>query len=273
MTEFQFAAASVVGRDHREAGRNNEDSFLVSSGDKSHIALIADGCGSSPHSEVGAKLGLKILANVFLGNLGYLDVESPASFFAISRHAALFRLEQVVRGMQGAFGENLWDYFLFTVVGVIIADDRAVFFSLGDGTMIVNGENIPIGPFPNNEPPYLTYGLRKTSLSSKAPHLLNFQVHRNLRVEELKNFLIGSDGIGDLIRARDLLIPGKEEVVGSIDQFWSNDRYFKNPDALRRRLFLVNRDTQVINWETRQADHNNGHLPDDTTMVVGRQRS
>ncbi|MDO8622315.1 MAG: protein phosphatase 2C domain-containing protein, partial [bacterium] len=57
----------------------------------------------------------------------------------------------------------------------------------------------------------------------------------------------------------------------SIDQFWTDDRYFRNPDMVRRRLTLVNR--EAVRAENGMLARTPGLLPDDTTLVVIRRTS
>jgi hypothetical protein len=60
--------------------------------------------------------------------------------------------------------------------------------------------------------------------------------------------------------------------VGPLSQFWTDDRYFANPDALRRRLTLINRESVRADFESRRLVRTPGLLPDDTTVVVLRRR-
>ena len=88
----------------------------------------------------------------------------------------------------------------------------------------------------------------------------------------LDSFLIGTDGAIDLLGLEEVCLPGKTECVGSISQFWENDRYFKNRDNLRRRLSLINRDIKRFDKCERRLIQTKGLLRDDTTVIVGRRR-
>ena len=175
------------------------------------------------------------------------------------------------KAMGGSKSETVNDFFLFTLIGVVISGNSVVTFGIGDGHVYVNGKPNKIGPFPNNEPPYLAYNLVETSLKDADPSLLRFQIHNIEWIDEVNSILLATDGLDDLIRAENKKMPGKEESVGPVSQFWEEDRYFKNPDMVRRRLFLINRDLSQINWEARKVSKENGHLADDTTIVVIRR--
>jgi hypothetical protein len=86
----------------------------------------------------------------------------------------------------------------------------------------------------------------------------------------VESILIGTDGVSDLIKAANCNLPGKSELVGEIGQFWEDDRYFKNPDAIRRQLALINREVTKPDWPEHQLTKEVGLLPDDTTLVVMR---
>ena len=49
--------ATHVGRDHVRVGRNNQDGVFATR----DVVVVTDGCGSQPHSEVGAQLGARFL--------------------------------------------------------------------------------------------------------------------------------------------------------------------------------------------------------------------
>jgi hypothetical protein len=61
------------------------------------------------------------------------------------------------------------------------------------------------------------------------------------------------------------------EPFGPLSQFWDEDHYYENPDAVRRRLVLANR--PLVRGEQRASGRRaSGLLPDDTTIAVVRRR-
>ena len=86
--------------------------------------------------------------------------------------------------------------------------------------------------------------------------------------------MIGTDGVFDLENSEERKIPGKEDLVGPISQFWQDKRYYNNPDMIRRSLSLINRCvTRIPKGEdgSLKIQHENGLLPDDTTIVAIRR--
>lgn len=264
---FEVAGGSVLGRNHRLAGKNNQDALCCLRAHGYTVAVVCDGCGSGDHNEVGAQIGARLVATSLLRKVRRQSVEmTPTDIGALldtTCYAVLKRLRLLAKELGTPLAWTINNYLLFTVVGALLTPHSAVFFSLGDGLIVVNEEILELGPFPNNAPPYLSYGLVETSLP---PALSGFQVQRTLPIAELDSFLIGTDGVSDLIEAQHKNVPGRHNTVGPLCQFWQEERFFHNPDMIRRRLAGFNRD--VVQGENRC----NGLLPDDTTLLVGRRK-
>lgn len=270
MKNWQFAGGSIQGRHHRTTGRNNQDALCWMCAGSNVVAVVCDGCGSGEHSEIGAQIGARLVTQILMHELSENPEEDVEAILEKARTAVLHRVLDLAQAMGENLTQTLCEYFLFTTVGVIMTQSQAVFFSLGDGLMFTNGEKISLGPFPNDAPPYLAYGLMKTILTQDCPTTLQFQINRVSPVEELQSFLIGTDGVQDLMDVADKKLPGKEQTIGSIDALWKQDRFFANPDFVRRHLAGVNRDfigRDSVHF-TRRIEH--GLLPDDTTLIVGR---
>lgn len=181
----------------------------------------------------------------------------------VVREEVLASLTQIANLFNGRRSEFVNDYLLFTCVVAYVTSHLATFFAIGDGYLEVNGNAIPLGPFPENAPPYIAYGLAHTSLD---PELLKFRIHLTMPTDELDSFVIGTDGLCDYARVCDENVPGKDERVGPVSRFYEEDRFFRNPDMVRRRLTLVGRDASS------EAGVQHGLLPDDTTLIVGRRK-
>lgn len=274
---FELAGGTVVGKDHYRDKGNNQDSYCFKSTGDVMAAFVCDGCGDKTNcgnSEIGAQIGSRMLmeqviktALKCLTNPEFLKTDS-IYFWEQIRREVLKNIYYLASQMGENSFEVITKYFLFTVVGVLITPEWTEFVSIGDGVIIVNDEIIRIGPYPNNAPPYLTYAWMPTSIDQK---LLNFQIHRSMPTKELESFLLGCDGVVDLIEAENLIIPTTEEVVGPVNQFWQNDLYFKNPFSINRRLTIINRERQNISSDG-VVNVRRGLLHDDTTLVVGRKR-
>lgn len=263
---FETAGGSILGRNHRLNAKNNQDAFCCLNTDDYIVAIVCDGCGSGEHSEVGAKIGARLVARFLEIEIKRHDLSQQQSVEFLlknTRLAVLKRLRLLAKELGSPLAWAINNYLLFTVIGALLTPQKAIFFSLGDGLVAINGEVQILGPFADNAPPYLSYGLAKTNFPET---LLRFEVERIMPAEDLDSFLIGSDGVSDLIHAEQKNIPSKSEKVGPLSQFWHDDKFFKNPDIVRRRLSSFNRDI------TAGANRQNGLLPDDTTLVVGRRK-
>ncbi len=258
---FEIAGGSVTGQAHVAAGRNNQDAFSWEVSEDGLVAVVCDGCGSGPHSEVGAKIGARLVTRAGARLLAS-DLE-PADLLEEVRREVVEKLRLVATsigadtspGDVSAFGRAVLDYLLFTIVGALVTRRWTTTFSLGDGLVVLNGDRRQLGPFPDNEPPYLSYALLTRSGSDRS-----FDVHRPVPVDEARSLLLATDGAVDLETSADRAVHGREEAVGPLSQFWTDDRYFTNRDMVRRRLAIVSRGPR------------GGLLPDDTTLVVVRQK-
>jgi hypothetical protein len=139
-------------------------------------------------------------------------------------------------------------HFLFTLVGLLAHGDRLATFSLGDGVLIVNEECLSLGPFPGNMPPYLGYQLFPDVPEGN----FRFRIHHEMPLESVDSVVLGSDGVEDFSR-----LPHPH---GDLKRFWTDPRYLKNPDMIRRTLRIIQRRPQGP-W-----------LSDDTTLVVLRRK-
>ena len=266
---FELAAGSVRGREHLRLGRNNQDAYAILSNEQYTVVVVCDGCGSGQHSEVGAQIG----ARLTIESLTIALSSQSSQGNPISSHELLEQVRQdllkQIDNLAQAMGENwldtLKDYFLFTIVGVVITSKDILVFSLGDGVIIINGQEIDLGSFPGNAPPYLAYGLCGNISNHR------FRVHSLSSIEQVESILIGTDGVRELMKVAQQQLPGKQELVGSISQFWQEDRYFTNPDQIRRRLSLINRKVTKFDRQTQKFQKTLGLLPDDTSLVVLRR--
>ncbi|XXF77839.1 protein phosphatase 2C domain-containing protein [Myxococcaceae bacterium GXIMD 01537] len=259
---FDIAAASVTGREHSRAGRNNQDAFCFGACDEGVAAVVADGCGSGSHSELGAQAGARQVVASALRLLRDGARPEDAGFLGLLQERSL----SFLRDLAGALGKGcLQDCLLFTLVGAVVTPSHTLVFSAGDGVWALNGQVHPLGPFPGNAPPYLAYGLMPESLVPLLRQAL-------VPTPQVESLLLGTDGVGDLARLADALVPEHDEPVGPLSQFWREERYFRNPDALRRRLSLLCRESLRAGAPGQRPVRTPSLLPDDTTLVVLRRR-
>ncbi len=258
--DLDLAYGSVQGREHARVGKNNQDAFVILQDQDHLVGIVSDGCGSSAHSEVGAQLGSWICAQVI-----YQQLQSGDLHWSGLQSALLQSLQDLVRLIPGPPSRLLQDYLLFTLVGVILTAEKVVVFNIGDGVVILNGDVKLSGSCEDNAPAYLAYGLLRDDL----PPL---EILVDLPIQEVETLLIGTDGVADLMQVSAHNLPGKKERVGPISQFWQEDRYFQNPDQIRRYLNLINREVLRPHWNTQTLQREGGLLPDDTTLIVLKRR-
>ncbi len=268
LKDFELAGGSVPGSDHVEAAKNCHDAYHFVQTDEASVAVVADGCGSGKHSEVGAKLGVRLIAGAILAELRTGRGEGPFSWERV-RMSVLKSLFDLVKEIDSEKGKFIIDHLYFTAVGMLILPETSAAFAIGDGLIYVNGERIDLGPFPNNEPPYLAFALGTSAID---PELLKFQIVRSIPTEELQSFAVGTDGLCFLTDAEDECFPGTNQPIGPISQIWTEDRFFKNKDNARRLLARANDEKRRIDWDRRAIDVSPGLLKDDTAFVSGRRK-
>lgn len=264
---IQIAGGSAIGRSHNIAGRGCQDAYGWGQTGDGVIAVVCDGCGSSAHAEVGAKLAVRWTVRAIGARLGQgLPVQK---LLEEVRQELLSRMYQLALDLgaepgpfwapqtQRLFARAVEEYLLFTIVGVMITGKRTTTFSIGDGLVAVNGERRRLGPFPKNRPPFLGYALMPEGDQGRAGR--GFKVHDSIPTQALRSVLIGTDGAAQIDEQARSFLPGSEEPVGPLDQFWTEDYLFTKPGRLGRRLKMI------------QRGPNGGLLGDDVSMVVIRR--
>lgn len=278
MKEFEIAAGTTVGRNHRLVGRNNQDSFSIVRNKDLIISTVTDGCSSSPFAEVGSTLGATILNKIIEREFLYWRSKPDKAsvcmdwtgFSEAVRESLLSEIRTFAYSTGLPMKEAIYRYFLFTFISCIVTPQMTYVIGIGDGVYAHNEEIVEIDEFPGNKPPYVAYGLLDGVYPDE--NSLYICTHLVASTSDVASILIGSDGLSYLMAAQDKLIPGKQDIVGELSQFWESDQYFENPDAIRRKLFLLNRDVTQIHETENRLVKSNGHLKDDTTLVSIRRR-
>src|SRR3989344_4330748 len=143
---FAIAGGSVAGRDHRRAGRNNQDAFCFAQGEYATAAVVSDGCGSSMTSEIGAGL----LARLAVRSLMVNARRFAPQYVESDREGAMRRLLVRVRSeilsalitlgvqLEESYPKAAQEHFLTTLVQVFIAPWGVCTFTIGDGLLVCN---------------------------------------------------------------------------------------------------------------------------------------
>ncbi len=259
-----IAGGSVPGAEHRRSDRPNQDALAWRCSEECLVAAVADGCGSGAHSELGARLGAHLWVSAALARAGRGRPLADAGIWGAIADDVLARLGELVpllgQDPRKAIGEHL----LFTLVAAVLTPTEIAIVAIGDGLVMVDDQVHRLGPFPDNRPPYVGYGL----LPGRArPETRIIHVGSASRVERV---LLGTDGALDLHERASLPVPGTPEPVGELAQF-VEPGCFRHADALRRRLARIQREHVEVCWDEERIVRSRGVLPDDTTLIALRR--
>lgn len=262
MNYFEYCAGSVIGSNHKIFGKNNQDAYQIIDKDNLLIAMVCDGCGSGPYSEVGVQLGSKHLIHDIEYHFLYTLNDVLDKVFNDILHSFLFTLDSFIPCYPtGQLMKFINDYLLFTINGCIITEKELITFRIGDGYRKIKtsyGSAICENLNNNleNKPDYIAYNLLPNSLDK---YKFDIKVYP---IEKINSIVIGTDGCRNDLYTIDF------------DIFLQN-KYYKNPDLLRRYLFMHNKSTSKEIWEGSTLVGNeikHGPLTDDCTIVAIRRK-
>ena len=149
-----------------------------------------------------------------------------------------------------------------------------------DGVYAVNGKVVVLQPQLGNKPIAPTYRFVPNEFQDR-PELMQTAVHAYLPPGELESFLIGTDGVDYLIKAEGTKMPGREERVHPLRDFWETDEFLGGDDALQLYFRQLNTESCRLVHPTREDEARGKRssllresrlLLDDTTLVFGRQQ-
>jgi hypothetical protein len=250
-------AAAVIGARHQRAGRNGQDAAVAVGRDGVKIAVVCDGCSSGASSEVGARLGAMLFARVLADRLSAGECVRERSVWEATRAEVGKILAEVVTvpltvnkfaELQSGSGRSgyrpsdaIHDHLLFTIVAAAITHEGAAIWALGDGAYSVDGAVTGLGPFENNEPPYLAYDLLGN------PAQAHFEV-----LDHAARIIVATDGIDDLERDFSTFTPA----------------LVAHPDGLRRKLAQLSRSEERIDWLKQRVIRAPAVLQDDLAIAI-----
>lgn len=243
----ELAVGSVAGARHRRLGRPNQDAVSAVRAPGGVALAVCDGCGSGARSEIGAALGARLWTAAIAERLAD---GAPLTAEDFDRLAAtvLARLAVVADALGGDRGALTRDHLLFTSVCAAITETQVAVVAIGDGVVVLGDVVHELGPFADNQPPYLTeawFGVARTPA-----------VWLRAR-SELEGIVLATDGAAALGRA-DLL------------DLTTGDGIYRNPRALTRRLNLLAEDRVEIDWAAHRSARRTALLDDDTTIACAR---
>ncbi len=205
--------------------------------------VVCDGCGSGASSEVGARLGARLVIAALASRMASGIGAADAGLWPGVRREVVGVLGRIVEAMRGDRERAIHDHFLFTVVAAAVSEDCVSVWALGDGAYAIGERVRVLGPFTGNQPPYLAYDL----LGS--PQLAQLETSSGGE----RSVVVATDGVAEI---------GLEAIA--------LDRALRHPDALRRQLTVLARSTERIDWAAQRIVRVPAVLQDDGAVAVLR---
>ena len=136
---WRYAYASVAGTSHEKNGSACQDAgscrvVETIGGRPVLLAMASDGAGSARRSAEGAALAVALFLDEFGAACRDHGIGAIDRGFVL---AWLRKLRQKIAARAARAGIRSGD-FACTALGAVIADDRSVFFQIGDGAIVVS---------------------------------------------------------------------------------------------------------------------------------------
>src|SRR5260221_14086586 len=136
---WRYAYASVAGTSHEKNGSVCQDAgscrvVETIGGGPVLLAMASDGAGSARRSEEGARLAVELFLDDFGAACRQRGIAAIDRAFVL---AWLTRLRRRIAARAAPAGYRSGD-FACTALGAVIADDRALFFQIGDGAIVIS---------------------------------------------------------------------------------------------------------------------------------------
>jgi hypothetical protein len=237
--KIRTATAAVTGARHLRTGRNGQDAVASWTGADAAAVVVCDGCSSGASSEVGARLGASLVIHALAKRLGAGARAADAALWAAVRAEVVAVLAGLLERMPAA--RALEDHFLFTIVAAAVDREHAVVWAIGDGVLSLDGRTRELGPFADNQPPYLAYDL------------VGSPADATFEVAPAGTVIVATDGAVELDLAR-----------------FADARFVDHRDALRRELAVLARTGEDIDWDARRVVRTPAVLQDDCAIGVLR---
>ncbi|HEY1555992.1 MAG TPA: protein phosphatase 2C domain-containing protein [Kofleriaceae bacterium] len=235
-------AAAVTGARHLRAARNGQDAAAAWSERGAAAVVVCDGCGSGASSEVGARFGARVAIGALAARLAAGARATDPELWELLRADVLRALAAMLEHVPGDRFDAIGEYFLFTIVAAAATGDDAAVWAIGDGAYAIDGGTRMLGPFADNQPPYLAY------------QLVGDPVHARCEsVSRWTSIVVATDGAAEL--------PCPLPVFGA-------PPFVRNRDAVRRALTLYARGAERIDWDARRVERTQAALQDDGAIGV-----
>ncbi len=241
-SQIRVSGAAVTGARHLRTARNGQDAAATWVGDGGGAVVVCDGCGSGGSSEVGARLGAQLVIAALARRIEAGGSPADPALWDGVRAEVVARISELVAAMGGELEQRIHEHFLFTVVAAAMAGDQAAVWVLGDGAYAIGARTRELGPFADNQPPYLAYDLLGM------PAVADFEA---VPAATGGTIVVATDGVAEL---------GLDAITV--------ERCLAHPDALRRRLTVLARGTEAIEWDARRVVRTPAALQDDGAVAI-----
>jgi len=231
--------AAVSGARHLRVARNGQDAAATWVGDGAGAIVVCDGCGSGASSEVGARLGAQLVIAAVAARLR--RGERPSLLWTGVRAQVAAILGQLADAMPGDRAAAIHEHFLFTIVAAAASGDEACVWAIGDGGYAFGDRVCVLGPFADNQPPYLAYDLLDLPAAA----------HLEATGARAGTVMVATDGAVEL---------GLAALVDAAT--------LAHHDGLRRRLTVLARGSERIDWAARRIVRTPAALQDDGAVAV-----
>jgi serine/threonine protein phosphatase PrpC len=229
--------ASVRGPEHRRDGRPNQDAWLSRLARGTALAVVCDGLGSRPHSQLGSRAACRAVADA-VRHWGGVPDAPPELLLRLVHAIWNLRVHQTGR-------EDSATTCLFAAV---VRDGRLVLAQLGDGLVILKTGHGTT----TLEPPLDRFGNATTGLGI-ASDVREWRLHLEPNFTGAASILLATDGVADE------LLPEKRADFLS----FLVTNYGPRPVTARNRAIAK----QLRNWPTLR------HRDDKTVAVLWNDAS
>ena len=243
---LRVVAGSAIGSEHLRLRRNGQDAALVWRGPEALVGLVADGCGSGGHSEVGARLGIR-LALLGLRRALAAGARLLPDLLEAIRAELRVGLAPLLPCLGDTPEAGLHEHLLFTLGGFVATPELTHVFVLGDG-VVACPDGFETIEADDDAPAYPGYAL--VDGAAGPPRLA-----RTRPTPFLDWIAVGTDGVAPL---------GCDPLARRVAEL----RVSPNPAVLERRLRQFATPRERIDWDARRVVREAAALHDDASLVV-----
>jgi hypothetical protein len=256
MELYSLRAASVIGTEHRDQWRNNQDAYAMISEGLFSFGIVCDGCGSTAHAEVGAKLiatKAKQIAHTLVGAICEREWTPKPELMARSLKTELLYF---LRSLKMQLDEESFrETMACTLLGFILFEEEGCLFYRGDGFYAVDGIVYQLSS-ENNAPDYLIYDVDHPQEDSLIIEPID---------KPFSQVMVGTDGFEWWSRRESQLLPDQTREIGSVESFLEEAEF---DTSVKMQRFLQRVQTPRIVEGSRR----DGLLKDDTTLIIAEKR-